>query len=407
MNPQLTTGICSCLGNSPLSEVNTIIAQFTVQLRSIKKIKTRTFDRYWVAISDGRTFVQATLARSLHCQVTDGYVTTNSVITVVNFTCTIIRGKRIIIILDLHVVSRTVERIGNPVPASSVAQPVPAREPLSFGTLDSKSIPVYPAADDARGRSTSPIRCIDPFVQNWTIRARVIGKSEVRHCGQRRSGGKAFMARLMDESQEISAIGFDGAVDTIYDKLDKGNVYYISQARVTKVTEKYQGSGIQNAYQLRFGEDTKVEECLEPTSIPIIRYNFIPISSLEELRTDSFCDILAILKDVGPLRMVRCRWATGIRIRSNRHINIMDMSQHVVRVTLWGELAETFLADNLSVIAWKTVKIGGWGVRSLVMTSYSVMTIAPEIEEAYLLRQWYDAIGARAAFRSYPSTNVL
>lgn len=405
MGPQLTTGVCDRLGNAPVSEVNTISVGFTVQVCSIKKLKTGTLDRYFVTISDGRTFVRATIARAFHCQLIAGHITTNSIIMVDDFTCAIIRGKRIVIILDLHVVSWTVKRLGNPVPASSVAQPVPAREAsLPSDMPDPKNDPAYPAADDTRGRPTSPIRCIDRFAQNQT---RVIGKSEVRHCEQRGDGGKVFMARVMDESQEIGAIGFDGAVDTVYDKLNKGNVYYISQAHASKVTEKYQAGGIQKAYQLKFGEDTEVEECLEPTGIPIIRYNFIPIASLEELRTDSFCDILAILKDVGPLRRVRCRWPIGIGSRSNRHINIMDMSQHVVRVTLWGELAETFLADNLSIIAWKTVKIGGWGVRSLSMTNYSVMTISPDIEEAYLLRQWYEAIGARAAFRSYPSTGSL
>lgn len=117
-------------------------------------------------------------------------------------------------------------------------------------------------------------------------------------------------------------------------------------------------------------------------------------------------DVLTILKDVGPLKR-RVYMAAGNGIRINRHVNVMDMSQHVVRITLWGELAERFLAEKLSIIAWKTVKIEGFGVRSLSMTSYSVMTISPDIEEAYCLRQWYDAIGARAAFRNYPSTWVL
>ncbi|KAI6116315.1 hypothetical protein F5141DRAFT_1102538 [Pisolithus sp. B1] len=403
MNP-LTTGICSRLGNAPLSEVEAIDAGFTVQLRSIKRI-VRALDRYWVTISDGDSFIQATLARRLHDLVTDEKVTTKTVIAIDNFTCTRIRGKRVFIILDMHVVSQTEERIGNPVPASSLAQ-VPAREALPVDAFDHKCVPGFPAAGDAQGRLTSPIGCINPFMRNWTIRARVIGKTEVRHYDWGR-GGKVFRATLMDESQEIGAIGFDGAVDTIYDKLDKGSVYYISQAHITEVTDKFRANGIQNKYQLKLEKDTKVEECLEPTSIPIVRYRFIPIASLEELRTGSFCDVLTILKDVGPLRRRRVCVAAGNGININRHVNVMDMSQHVVRITLWGDFAERFLAEKLSIIAWKTVKIDGFGVRSLSMTSYSVMTISPDIEEAYRLRQWYDAIGARSAFRNFPSTWVL
>ncbi|KAI6019997.1 hypothetical protein F5J12DRAFT_497256 [Pisolithus orientalis] len=245
------------------------------------------------------------------------------------------------------------------------------------------------------------IKCLDIFMRDWTIRARVTGKSDIRPY-QSGGGGWIFTVTLVDESEEIGGVGFNGAVDAICDKLDPGNVYYISQARVVEAKEKLRAW---RKYELRFDKDTKVEKCLEPTSIPINRYNFIPIASLGELKPGSYCDVIGILKDIGPLRKRLC--ATTGRTATNRHLNIVDKSQHVVRVTLWEKLAERFLAEDLSVVASKTVWVGDFRGRSLEMRIFSVITVSPDIEEAHLLRQWYDAIGANATFHFYPSTSVL
>lgn len=405
MNP-LTSDICSWLGNAPLCEINAINAGFAVQLHSIKKTTARALDRYWIAISDGKCFVQATLARRLHNLVTNKKITKNSVIAIDGFTCCIIQSKRIFIILDLRVISRKEKRIGNPIPASpppvaarpGVTSPTLADEALHSDIPDLRCVPVCPTA---QGRWICSIKCLDIFMRDWTIRARVTGKSDIRpyHSG---GGGWIFTVTLVDESEEIGGVGFNGAVDAIYDKLVPGNVYYISQARMVEAKEKLRAW---RRYELRFDKDTKVEKCLEPTSIPINRYNFIPIASLGELQPGSYCDVIGILKDIGPLKKRVCTTIGGTT--TNRHINIVDKSQHVVRVTLWEKLAERFLAEELSVVALKTVRVEDFRGRSLEMIHVSAITVSPDIEEARLLRQWYDAVGAKATFHFYPSTWVL
>lgn len=97
----------------------------------------------------------------------------------------------------------------------------------------------------------------------------------------------------------------------------------------------------------------------------------------------------------------------------------MDKSQYSVRLTLWGKQAEQFTADDLPVVAFKGVKVGDFGGmsfftlvligtyhivgRSLSMVSSSIMAISPDIEEAHLLRGWYDGIGAGESFQSHSS----
>lgn len=67
-----------------------------------------------------------------------------------------------------------------------------------------------------------------------------------------------------------------------------------------------------------------------------------------------------------------------------------------VRLTLWGRTAENFnpggTAEDGSatqpVIAFKGVRVGDFGGRSLSMMSSSTMMVDPDIDEAHKLRGW-------------------
>lgn len=75
-------------------------------------------------------------------------------------------------------------------------------------------------------------------------------------------------------------------------------------------------------------------------------------------------------------------------------------------MTLWGRTAETFEAPNEPVIAFKGVKIGDFGGRSLSMLSSSSMVVDPDIGEAHALRGWYDATGNSAQLQQYSNVGA-
>lgn len=84
-----------------------------------------------------------------------------------------------------------------------------------------------------------------------------------------------------------------------------------------------------------------------------------------------------------------------------RELTLVDKSQFSVRITLWGKQAEEYSADDYPIIAFKGVKVGDFGGRSLSMYSSSTMSINPDIDEAFALRGWYDAIGVDSSFQSH------
>ncbi|KAH0832173.1 hypothetical protein J3R83DRAFT_13086 [Lanmaoa asiatica] len=419
---QLSAGICARLSEASPIEIDELGSGYAVQLLSIKKVNQATsavsaIDRYRIILSDGVHFVQAMLATQLNELVSRGDIVKNTIVVVDKLTCNFVQDKRLIIILDLHVSSRDEEKIGNPVaaPTSTGVPTSTAAETPEPSTTDQLWLVLVPAG--RQGRSIYPIEGLSPYQNNWTIKARVTQKSDVKTWSNQRGEGKLFNATLMDETGEIRATAFNAVVDELYDKLEEGKVYYISKGRVNLAKKKF--SNVQNDYEMNFEKNTEIEEvghsidsgasvneltsqCVDTANLPTIRYNFISLSSLEDLQKDSTCDVIAIVKEVGPLGEVISKASN--KSVAKRDLTIVDKSLYSVRMTIWGRQAETFTADDLPVVAFKGVKVGDFGGRNLSMLSSSYMTISPDIEEAHLLRGWYDGIGAEKSFQSHSNT---
>lgn len=129
----------------------------------------------------------------------------------------------------------------------------------------------------------------------------------------------------------------------------------------------------------------------------------------------SLLDVLAVVKEVGQLGEVTSR-QTNKQV-TKRELTLVDRSGFSVRLTLWGKQAEQFNVEDASIIAFKGVKVNDFNGavfsrlhitslrsctgRSLSMTSSSTMSINPDIEEAFVLRGWYDSTGADQSFQAH------
>ncbi|KAF7363822.1 Replication protein A subunit [Mycena sanguinolenta] len=410
---QLTAGSCYGLHNAAPEDTSLFEASHILQVLSVKSVNSpnSNVDRYRIIVSDGEHFIQAMLATQLNSLVKEGNIKKNTIVNVTKMTCNFVQDKRLLIILEFEAVEQANNKIGNPITltpeqskeaadtptASTSVQQTPAPKPSApvSAPVQQKQV----SAPHGNRGSIFPIEGLSPYQNNWTIKARVTQKSDLRKYANAKGDGQLFNVTLMDETGEIRGTAFNAVAVELYDKFQEGKVYYVSRARVN--IAKKQFSHLSNEYELGFDNKTEIEECFDTTNLPVVKYNFIQLSKLDELVKDSTCDVLAVIKNVGPTEEITSK-ATSRKV-SKRDLTIVDMSGFSVRMTLWGKQAEEFNSPE-AVIAFKSVKVGDFGGRTLSVFSSSTMAINPDIQEAHMLKGWYEESGKTTDYQAHANT---
>lgn len=249
------------------------------------------------------------------------------------------------------------------------------------------------------GNSTIyPIEALSPYAHKWTIKARVTSKSDIRTWHKASGEGKLFSVNLLDESGEIKATGFNDQCDQYYEMLQEGSVYYISSPCRVSLAKK-QFTNLPNDYELVFERDTVIEKAEDQSAVPQVRFNFCNIQELQDVEKDATVDIIGVLKEVGEISQIVSK-STG-KPYDKRELTLVDDTNFSVRATIWGKTANSFDAKPESVVAFKGMRVGDFGGRSLSLLSSGTMAVDPDIPEAHTLKGWYDASGRNDNFATH------
>ncbi|KAJ3730386.1 replication factor-A protein 1 [Lentinula raphanica] len=411
MSFQLDTGICQRISSATFNEDELLDRSITLQVLSLNKVGRHQdntnlhSDRYRIVLSDGAHFLQAVLGTHLNNMVVEENLRKNTLVCIERLSFGYVRERRIMIIMALRILGQEDGRIGEPVPIETIANPEaptpavenPLRQPTAQSTSSSE-VPALSVCHLPQRNNWHPIESLGPYQNNWTIKARIIQKTELKSFSNVRGEGKVFNVTFKDETGEIRATAFNAIADDLYPKLKEGKVYYISKGKVNLANKKY--SKVQNDFEITLEAKTEIEECEEASSLPTIKYNFVTLQELHNLPKDSNCvDIIGILKEYGDVSEITSQKTN--RTMQKRDLTLVDESGFFVRLTLWGKEAENFSSDKENpVVAFKGVKVFAYEGRSLGMTSSSIMTRDPDIPESYALQGWYDSTGSTMTFQS-------
>lgn len=402
-----------------------------LQVLSSKKISSSgTSERYRLLLSDGQvTYSSVMLAVQLNPMM-ESEIDSLAVVRVDKYLCnTIQNDKKVIIILDLTVITRGAEvgqKLGNPqpyrpteasgaapasngTPAISNPAPVtPVKVPTpAAATLTNRSPMVNGTVAGKGGQATTPggtsrihaIANLTPYQNRWKIRARVSCKSAIRNWSNSRGEGKLFNMTVIDESGEIRITAFNDAVDKFYKFIEVNKVYYISRANLKTANKQY--SNVNNNYEMTLNPDSVIELCTDESDLPTWSFDFKKLKDLAQVEPASIIDVIGVVHQVGDLATIVGRQSN--KEFSKRELQIADQSGMSVRLTIWGSEAESFEGSKYPVVAVKGCKVSDWGGRSLSVLSTSQLLCNPDIKEAHFLRGWYDREGSALDFSTFQS----
>ncbi|KAG5921079.1 hypothetical protein E4U61_007153 [Claviceps capensis] len=361
-------------------------------------------ERFRLVMSDGDHYVQVMLATQANHVIHDGKLVRGSFARVKQYTPNNLKGKNILVILDIEVIEGlgVQEKIGNPTAVeSSEAKPAAMTGNDFYGVKKeenrSQAMSSRPAtAHD--GSNIYPIEGLSPFQHKWTIKARVSMKSDIKTWHKPTGEGKLFSVNLLDESGEIKATGFNDQCDAFYDVLQEGSVYYISSPCRVQLAKK-QFSNLSNDYEITFERDTRIERAEDQSNVPQVRFNFCTIQDLQNVEKDNTVDVIGVLKDVGEVTSFTSK--NSGKPFEKRDLTLVDDTGYSVRITIWGKTANAFETNPESVVAFKGAKVSDFGGKSLSLLSSGTMSVDPDIPDAHRLKGWFDSAGRNDSFATH------
>ncbi|OJZ88852.1 replication factor A 1, Rfa1 [Aspergillus piperis CBS 112811] len=409
---QVSVGALSAIFDDTKPQTREPIVQ-CVQIKQLPSQQSHP-ERYRAVFSDISNYVQTMLATQLNPMVSSELLRKGCFVRLKSFQANSVKGKKILIILDLEVLEGlgVAEKIGEPKPLESKTDEDDKHQPTTIssnGFYGSKmsgaqvqsntgvqsARPVLAAAH----ATIYPIEAISPYSHKWTIKARCTSKTNIKTWHNRNTEGRLFSVNLLDDSGEIRATGFNDQCDMLYDVFQEGGVYYISNCRVQ--IAKKQFTNLNNDYELTFERDTVVEKAEDQSDVPQVRFNFTSIGDLQSVEKDTTIDVIGVLKEDMGVSQITSK--TTNKPYNKRELVMVDNTGFSVRLTIWGTTAQNFNALPESVIAFKGVKVSDFGGRSLSLLSSGSMAVDPDIEEAHKLKGWYDAQGRDENFSSHAS----
>ncbi|CAM4870960.1 unnamed protein product [Rotaria socialis] len=405
-----------------------------LQVVGIKPIESKTDDpsgsakRYRLMLSDGKsTFSSCMLGTQMNKLIETNTLKENSIIRIDRVMVNSIdkqNGRVMLMLYEIEVVESDFERIGDPIalPLTDIINSEPNTNRLEATTNNPPAAPAAPVTNVIRqGAKALPtlddrkkpnggnraaaakgtnvidkervinIDTLNPYMNKWTIKARISNKCPIRTYENARGPGKLFSCDLVDKSGEIRATGFNAECDRLYSMLEIGEVYYITKASLKAANRQYNTTN--SDYEMTFNHDTIVEACDvgEGENIPQVQYNFISISEIANRAANSVCDVIGVVKSTSDMQTIVSK--ASQKEFSKRDILLVD-EKASISATLWGQQAEEFDGSSHPVIAFKAIKIGDFNGRTLSVSNSTLMRQDPtETERTVELRVWFDNEG--------------
>ena len=259
----------------------------------------------------------------------------------------------------------------------------PARKPTVLGGSSSNS-------------NCSKLTEITPYANNWEVEIIIASKQPVREWNNAKGSGKIQTIIVQDKSGKMQLKLWKTDVDR-FGFMEEGKCYRLSGCQLKPADKKWNKTGTD--YEMHSAQSM---QCTESTATVEIEYNFIKLNEVSEKPVDSTVDVVGIIYEVEEAREIT--FQASQRTSFRRNFSIVDNTNAVLRVTLWGKNAEEFVGQSGMAVEVSGALVREWqSVKNLNAGSDTSIKIRDQMdenarEETSDLFSWWNAGGSSQKF---------
>jgi replication factor A1 len=233
-----------------------------------------------------------------------------------------------------------------------------------------------------------PINALNPYSNRWSFKARITNKGDKRSWNNAKGSGTLFSIDVLDkEGSDIKGTFFKDACEKFYPLLQQGHVYIFSGGKLKIASGKYNNTSCQ--YEITFDNNTTITEVQEDSSIKSVLFNFVKLNDVAQTEEGKIVDVVGYVKDFQECSSIISQKLGGRELKK-RDLTIADDSLTEIKLTLWGEKAESesYNWHEHPVVGFKGVKISDYGGKSLGAMNSTNIVVEPDAPEAIQLFEW-------------------
>lgn len=346
---------------------------YTLQVIDIKLIGS---NRYRAVISDGEFYDQSFIGGPCHHFFSNGMIQSYQLIKIKDYSLTDINSGLILTINDLEPSTALKSIIGSPQKFELKAKPQEQK-------VMQKSNP------NKENLDLTSIKTLNSSSKEFTIRARVTKKNEMKEWKNDRGTGKLFSINIIDSyNEEIQVTFFKEEADHFFGLIEEGKVYLFKNGQVKISNKRFQS--VDCEYSICADKRTDVTLCADETDISAMKFNPVTIESISYLAVNTSVDICGGVIDHGEVSEILSK-KTG-KMMKKRTIRLIDQSNTSVDLTLWNEDAThpIYLSSFTSLtVAVKSCKTSNFNGISLSTDRNSTQIIYnPDLPQIKPLKLW-------------------
>ncbi|GLJ50360.1 hypothetical protein SUGI_1073090 [Cryptomeria japonica] len=218
-----------------------------------------------------------------------------------------------------------------------------------------------PSPHNTPSENISPIKSLNPYQNNWTIKGRVTNKRKMHQYNTTKRNGQVFSFDIIDEEGcEARITCFDEIAELHYHRDEKGASYVVS-----KVLKWCALDSVETEKQT----------------------NFTPINEVLTSTNNTLVDVIGVVVNVREISVIRRKDGSTVK---KRIVKINDMSTLTIDVNLWGssskrlgnDLKNMHASGTFVILVVQNARVGYFNGKVINISTSTTFKINPSIPKA-------------------------